>query len=55
MLVSTTVESTRSFLPRVTFRERANSTTRSLSAAIVSGPIVLAQRMRVVSSGALSR
>jgi hypothetical protein len=55
MFVSTTVESTLSFLPRVTFKERANCTARSLSDATVLGPIVLAQRMRVVSSGAASR
>ena len=36
MLVSTTVESTLSLRPRVTFSERANSTARSLSAATVS-------------------
>jgi hypothetical protein len=53
--VSTTIASTLSFLPRVTFNERANSTARSLSAASVSEPIWLAQRMRVVSSGAASR
>ena len=47
--VSTTIASTLSFLPRVTFNERANSTARSLSAASVSEPIWLAQRMRVVS------
>ena len=54
-LVSTTVASTLSFLPRVTFSDLASSTTRSFKDAIVSGPIVLAQRMRVVSSGAASR
>ena len=53
MLVSTTVPSMRSLRPRLTFRERANSTARSLSDATVSEPIVLAQRMRVVSSGDL--
>ncbi len=53
--VSTTVESTLSFLPRVTFEERASSTARSLRAVSVSGPMVFAHRMRVVSSGALSR
>jgi hypothetical protein len=34
-LVSTTVESTRSLRPRVTFTERASSTARSLSDATV--------------------
>ena len=41
--------------PRVTFSDRASWTTRSLSAWIVSGPMVLAQRIRVVSSGTFSR
>jgi len=55
MFVSTTIESTLSLRPRVTFSERANSTARSLRAVSVSGPIVCAHRMSVVSSGAGSR
>ena len=38
-LVSTTVESTLSFLPRLTFTERAVELARSLSDATVLGPI----------------
>src|SRR3712207_7067366 len=55
MLVSTTIESTLSFLPWLTLSERASSTARSLSDATVSEPIWFAQRIRVVSSGAGSR
>jgi len=55
MLVCTTMLSTLSLRPRVTFNERASSTARSLSAATVCAPITFAQRMRVVSSGAPSR
>jgi hypothetical protein len=55
MLVSTTVPSTLSLRPRVVFSERANLTARSLSDATVCEPITFAQRMRVVSSGVLSR
>jgi hypothetical protein len=54
-LVSTTVESTLSFLPRVTFKLLANSTACSLSDATVSEPIWFAHLIRVVSSGAGSR
>jgi hypothetical protein len=43
MSVSTAVVSTRSLRPRVTFKRRANWTTRSLSCWRVSGPIVLAR------------
>jgi hypothetical protein len=45
MLVSTTVESVLSLLPRVTFNDRASSTARSLSNASVCGPIWFAQRI----------
>jgi hypothetical protein len=42
-------------VPRVTWRVRANSTTRSFTCSSVRGPLTLAQRSRVVSSGARSR
>jgi hypothetical protein len=54
MSVSTAVVSTRSLRPRVTFSDLASWTTRSLSAWRVSGPMVLAQRISVVSSGTFS-
>ena len=55
MLVSTTMPSILNFLPRLTFNERASSTARSLSAPTACEPITFAQRMRVVSSGDLSK
>lgn len=54
-MVSTTVPSVLSFLPRVALCSKANETARSFRRSSVSGPISFAQRMSVVSSGAASR
>jgi hypothetical protein len=51
MFVSTTIPSILNFLPRVAFREWANSTARSFRAQTVSEPITFAQRIKVVSVG----
>ena len=53
--VSTTVLSSRSFRPRVTFRVRASSVTRSSNRWSVAGSIRFAQRSKVVSSGTGAR
>ena len=55
MFVCTTIESTLNLRPRLTFRERASSTPRSFRDASVCDPTWFAQRMRVVSSGTLSK